>query len=223
MPTPIATKKVVKGFTLLEMSIVLIIAGLILGMTLPLLRTFLERQRDLETQKHQEQVLFSMASYVLKNNHLPEPADSESGGEATRRTCEDHICRGHIPFRTLGIPEALAKDGNHRWMLYAVPQPLTGTTVLESSIVPFGPEARFCRVRGEITLEVLDEQNHPFNLENDLWAIALKSGEETLSPVFSLQQKKGERLAVVTRNNLMALYAHYPCPPGSQESGIPSE
>lgn len=212
------TRKTLSGFTLLEMSVVLIIARLVLGMTAPLLTAFLERQKQGQTQKHQEQIFLTLASYVLRNGRLPEPADAASSGESTTRTCGGGVCQGYVPYHTLGLPETLAKDGYHRWMLYAVPQSLTETNVLESSIVPFGEESRFCRVkRGD--LEVLDEQERSFAFENDLWAVALSSGEDQASPLFSLKPTKGGHVAAITRNNLMALYAHHPC--SSQDDAEP--
>jgi prepilin-type N-terminal cleavage/methylation domain-containing protein len=231
-------RKSLPGFTLIEMSFVLIIAGLIMGLSLPLLTTLLQQQKQRQTQTHQEQVLYAIAAFLNQHEYLPAPASPEATaaeqGMATSKTCQaagDH-CQGLIPYRTLGLMENLAKDGYHHWMTYVTSKQLTQTNriqdvgaALHERNNAMSDKKAFCDViSGPSSLKLLDAQGLPLlGLEEtkDLWALILishgpqgsRDRENTDNgPVITIAGKSS-LIKAVTRNNILAMYAHHPCQP----------
>ncbi|MDD3287753.1 MAG: type II secretion system protein [Alphaproteobacteria bacterium] len=118
------------GFTLVEMSMVLIIIGLILMTVFPALislRTY--NQRNL-TDSNLQALLRATAVYAQATGCLPCPAAPDAvgpdfgmvgtvatGSPPSRPTCGKCAQpEGISPFASLGIPESLAKDGWGRWI-----------------------------------------------------------------------------------------------------------
>ncbi len=58
------------GFSLLEVAIVLCIIGIISGIGIPALNNFLKYQKIRKTEDHIEQIIQSLASYVLTKREL---------------------------------------------------------------------------------------------------------------------------------------------------------
>lgn len=198
------------GFTLWEMSLVLIIIGIIGGITFPLLNTLLTHQRHKQTETHQEQVMFSLASYVLQHYRLPLPA-TEMTGISSDETCQNGICRGHIPFKTLGIDEALTKDGQQRWMTYVMHPDMARHFVgLNGS--GDHHEQHFCTITGR---ELVMEDESFKELKHDMVAVVLISHPHD-QPA-RLKSHPKQRIKVVTRNNLLAIYGHRPCARGDYD------
>jgi prepilin-type N-terminal cleavage/methylation domain-containing protein len=113
------------GFSLLELAVVLVVLGIIGGMSLPLLMGRMNREAALKTREHQEYALNAIAAFVEKNLRFPCPADPAAIGanygiEPKERKCQGSKAEGIIPFKTLGISEIFAKDGFKRLMTYAV-------------------------------------------------------------------------------------------------------
>ena len=107
-----------KGFSLIEMAVVLMIIGLIGGMTLPALKIMLDWQKTTLTADRQEKILYAMANYVIQNKTLPYAADpADLRGKQDK---ENRRRRGIIPFYDLGLPESFAKDGHNHWFTYVV-------------------------------------------------------------------------------------------------------
>lgn len=113
------------GFSLLELALVLMILGVLGGMALPLLKTRISHTAIVKTRDNQEYVLNAIGAFVAKNRRFPCPASPQGTGdnygvEPRERRCVGAKAEGLVPFRTLGISEAFAKDGFKRWMTYAV-------------------------------------------------------------------------------------------------------
>jgi len=231
-------KKHLPGFTLIEMSFVLIIAGLIMGLSMPLLATLLQQQKHKQTQAHQEQILYALAAFLNQHGHLPAPAHPEAvaseHGVASDNTCqgEDH-CQGLVPYRTLGLMENLAKDGYHHWMMYVTDKQLTQTTnrIQDLDAAPhernviFASKQAFCDVTpNPSSLQLLDLRGDSllFPESEDLWAVILigyKSQHRSRNAADSATFRVGGKstlIKAVTRNNILAIYAHHPCQPQIQ-------
>jgi prepilin-type N-terminal cleavage/methylation domain-containing protein len=118
------------GFSLLEMSIVLVIIGTLASVMMPvLIKQSVVAKRTL-TRQHQQDIFYSLAAYLLAGNPLPCPADPAATGEGfgveREGGCSDPTqAIGILPFRTLGLPESVARDGYHRFYTYAVEPKLT--------------------------------------------------------------------------------------------------
>jgi prepilin-type N-terminal cleavage/methylation domain-containing protein len=125
-----------EGFSLLELSIVLIILGILGGLSLPLLTAQIQRAALVKTRTHQEYVLNAIAAYVEKNNRFPCPALSQGIGAEygmSQLHCRGQRAKGMIPFKTLGISEVYSQDGFKRLMTYVIEPDFTKVdTVLQN-------------------------------------------------------------------------------------------
>lgn len=123
-----------RGFTLVEMAVVVMIAGLLLAAATQLLVPYAEQARGNESAKKMELVLQSVASFAARNNRIPCPAKTTrsagpepfgaergSGSSGTGMgSCNPSQNVGIVPFRTLGLAEDDVKDGWGNFLTYAV-------------------------------------------------------------------------------------------------------
>lgn len=105
-----------RGFTLIEMAMVMMIVGLLLAGLLPNLSAQMESRRINETRKQLEEIKEALIGFVIINGRLPCPADGliptgqlNAGKEAKTGTVCANItanrASGVIPWATLGINE----------------------------------------------------------------------------------------------------------------------
>lgn len=113
------------GFTLVEMAVVLIVFGLLLGGLLMILTTHEANRRVEETQRLLAQARAALIGFAAVNGRLPCPADptipTGSPGAGTERTPNATGCtggqQGVLPWVTLGLPET---DAWGRGLTYRV-------------------------------------------------------------------------------------------------------
>lgn len=116
------------GFSMVEIAIGLIVMGLLLGLTLPVMRLYFDRVQVLKTQENQRIVHGALRTYQQTQNkhNLPCPANPNASGQNRGvADCTQRSQWGLVPYRTLGLPEKLAKDGYNRFMTYVVEHNLT--------------------------------------------------------------------------------------------------
>jgi len=125
--SPTATSHPVKstrGFTLVEMAIVLAIVALLLGGLLPTLSSQFEQQRRNETRKYMDEVRDALLGYAIANKHLPCPDSNNDGSaEATCATAASQI--GTLPYIDLGVTN---KDAYGNALVYAVTKEFADST-----------------------------------------------------------------------------------------------
>lgn len=94
-----------RAFTLVEMAIVLVIVGLLLGGMLAPLRTQMEQRRAADTGKALEEARDALAGFAARNGYLPCPAISASNGleDRTGTRCANERRLGFLPWATLGL------------------------------------------------------------------------------------------------------------------------
>lgn len=94
-----------RGFTLVEMAVVLVIVGLLLaGLLLPLSAQIEQRNRA-ETERYLAEAKEALMGYALINKYLPCP-DSKAVPDGLEDTRVAGVCpqdRGILPWQTLGI------------------------------------------------------------------------------------------------------------------------
>ncbi|MDP2154704.1 MAG: prepilin-type N-terminal cleavage/methylation domain-containing protein [Sulfuricella sp.] len=98
------------GFTLVEMAIVLVIIGLLLGGLLMPLSAQMEQRRISETQKALDEINQALIGFAVANKRLPcpstqtDPAATDYGAENASCSAAP-IAEGYLPWKTLGVAE----------------------------------------------------------------------------------------------------------------------
>lgn len=94
-----------RGFSLVEMAVVLVIAGLMIGGLLTPLAVQMEQRRVGDTQKGMDEAREALMGFALRNGYLPCPAVSASNGLEDRSgaNCRDGRRQGLLPWATLGL------------------------------------------------------------------------------------------------------------------------
>lgn len=92
------------GFTLVELSIVVLVLALLLGSLLVPLATQVEQRKVAEAQKLLEDAREAIIGYAMVTGRLPRPADAASNG-AEIASCGGSVitCTGFVPWATLGL------------------------------------------------------------------------------------------------------------------------
>lgn len=136
------------GYTLVELSIVIIIVGLLTAGGLAVGASMVERAAYIDTSKLIQQLRDSLKDFYIVNGRLPcvaplttapgtsgfgeEIANCSSGvaGPAgTFRQGAPAVRIGMVPVRSLGLPDTAAADKFGNRIIYAVPESLTDTTL----------------------------------------------------------------------------------------------
>lgn len=95
------------GFTLVEMAIVLVIVGLLLGGLLMPLGAQMEQRKISETQKALDDIKEALIGYAVANGRLPCPASATSNGIESPQgggVCTNPF-NGFLPSATLGLSQ----------------------------------------------------------------------------------------------------------------------
>lgn len=120
------------GFTLVEMAIVLVIVGLLLGGLLMPLSAQVEQRRIAETQKALEEIKEALLGFAVANKRLPRPATNAMSGVENPATCpSDAACTGFIPWATLGITKL---DAWGKIIRYSVTPAFANTNITLSTV-----------------------------------------------------------------------------------------
>lgn len=110
-PTP----KYIAGFTLVEITIVLLIVTLLLSGLIPTISSQVEQRKTNETLKQLDEIQQALIGYALTNGRLPCPASNTSNGIESPSTgtgvC-DYPYNGFVPAATLGIATVPDSKGN---------------------------------------------------------------------------------------------------------------
>lgn len=112
-----------RGFTLIEMAIVLAIVGLLVGGGIFAVGTLAERSRMIQTNTNLDRAEAALQLFVVHNNRLPCPADgsltvgsANYGIEQVDTSRSPRICsvvpqNSVLPWITLGLDEPTSMDG----------------------------------------------------------------------------------------------------------------
>lgn len=91
-----------KGFSLVELAIVLVIVGLLLGGMVLSLSTLQDSRNAAETSKKLEETREALIGFAVANGRLPRPAVSATDGTERGSCTTDAQCTGFIPWQVLG-------------------------------------------------------------------------------------------------------------------------
>jgi hypothetical protein len=116
------------GFGLIDMSIALIIFSMLFGKGFSLWQIYNRARKHELTLQHQKLIFKALAHYLQQNGCLPYPCSIENlgntkdglGKSSAHIARDAPVHRGIVPYRTLFLPERVAKDGFGHFMTYAV-------------------------------------------------------------------------------------------------------
>ncbi len=120
-------KKIISGFTLIELAVVLVIVGLLLGGVLGTLSSRIENTRKNETIKELEEIKQAMIAFAYVNKRLPCPDCDVAGPncnaglvgdgieDLTVGVCTEGQNLGHVPWATLGLGASDAWGTRYRY------------------------------------------------------------------------------------------------------------
>ncbi|MGQ9859416.1 MAG: type II secretion system protein [Thermodesulfobacteriota bacterium] len=111
------------GLTLVELAIVLVVLGLVVGMTLPLLSELSKQRHHRSTQRDMEEIKESLVGYAVIHGRLPWSDTTGDGVGDTNRTV------GALPFLDLGLGAVDAWRSPYR---YDVNDRLTNTNSVQA-------------------------------------------------------------------------------------------
>ena len=140
--TKLNAKPLERGFTLVEIAIVVIIMGALFVFLMPLSSCILENQKREITRQKLKNIESAMANYVAINKRLPCPADgtiapgnANAGVEGARTggDCTNNQISGVVPWVTLGLTQADIQDGWYHLITYRAAFSLTRDNVLDMS------------------------------------------------------------------------------------------
>jgi prepilin-type N-terminal cleavage/methylation domain-containing protein len=105
-----------RGFTLVEMAVVLVIVGLLVGGFIGTLSSRIETTRYAETKEDLEDIILAIIGYAYKNGGLPCP-DADGDG-ASEINCSA-ATNGHVPWDTLGLGSGDPWNNHYEYWLDA--------------------------------------------------------------------------------------------------------
>ena len=130
-----------RGFTLVEILIVVVILGLIMAMAAVLLRSVSITQKRSLTNSRMANVEAAIVQFVMQTKRLPCPADgtqsATAGGAEMYNPAAPGSCttqqNGVVPWRTLGLSAADILDGWDRRLTYRVATGLMASSAMDLS------------------------------------------------------------------------------------------
>jgi prepilin-type N-terminal cleavage/methylation domain-containing protein len=126
------------GFTLVEMAIVLVIAGALLTAGLKIASAVAERSAVSVTKQHQEAIKEALISYIAKMGRLPCPDQNATpdGLDNDRDASTPALCNaysGTVPYKDLGLEREVVIDGWDNYITYVM-SPLWRLTYNASAV-----------------------------------------------------------------------------------------
>jgi prepilin-type N-terminal cleavage/methylation domain-containing protein len=175
------------GFSLVEMAVVMVIVGLMIGGLLTPLSVQLEQRKLTDTRKTLDDAREALFGFALRNGYFPCPAVSASNGLEDRSgaECSGGKRQGFVPWATLGVAKLDAWD---HLLRYSVSPAYT------SSGQPFG-----LSTRRDITIGTRDARGNLVGASaiNDIPAVLLSHGRNGAGAVSAL----GLPVATTSRSN----------------------
>lgn len=153
------------GFTLVEIAIVLLIVGLLIGGMIAPLSAQLDQKKTTDTRLAMDEAREALFGFALRNGYLPCPAISASNGLEDRTGSACNKRYGLLPWATLGVGRL---DGWNRVLGYTVTPAFSDSVVLFTLKTP-----------RDITIATRDASGRlqPLTESNDIPAALISFGK----------------------------------------------
>ncbi len=93
-----------KGFSLIEMAVVLVILAFIIGSLVVPISTIRDTQKRDEAEQENQEITEAILGYAMANGYLPCPASAATNGNENRNGSNDCLTEhGFVPALTLGL------------------------------------------------------------------------------------------------------------------------
>ena len=122
-----------KGFTLVEMAVVIVIIGLILSAGIGFGSTQIQSAKIAATKQKQDTIRLALINFISRNNRLPCPAvanlapgatgygaEAATPGTCTSTNINGLVATGIVPWVTLGLSDENGTDGYYNRFTYQV-------------------------------------------------------------------------------------------------------
>lgn len=161
------------GFTLLEMTIVLIVVGLVIGMVAPLIGQITDSTREKSTSVRLDGIEEAIVAFVRSEGRVPCPADPSATplGEERNSCNSTGTDDGIVPFRSLGLSEEAVLDGYGQFISYHVDDTYADNS-LSAPLVAGG----FCGV-ADNNITVDDEDGDDLSPTQEVVYVLVSHGE----------------------------------------------
>jgi prepilin-type N-terminal cleavage/methylation domain-containing protein len=179
------------GFSLVELSIVLVVIGLLLGGVISGTAAFIQSARNHEANSALELIRESLIGFLVENGRLPCPDTDGDGMENGPGVCN---VEGDLPFAQLGVAERDPWEGSYR---YRVTADFAGPNIA-------GTQASFTLATpGNIDISGRNEVGALETVATDMAAIVVSQGENRGTAAVSVDE--GENI----NNNLDFIQNRY--------------
>lgn len=143
----------VRGFSLIEIAVLLFIIVLLLGSILVPLTTQVEQRQISDTQKTLDEIREALIGFAIANGYLPCPADTNGNGTANPDS--PGVCanaEGVIPWVTLNVPQGDSWGNRFR---YRISPEFTNTPATSGTCLTNDRRLGLCDI-GNITINTRD-------------------------------------------------------------------
>jgi prepilin-type N-terminal cleavage/methylation domain-containing protein len=153
-----------RGFTLVELAVVVAVIALLLGSILVPLTTQVAQRNTVQTQRQLEEIREALIGFTMVNRYLPCPAVSDSNGTA-KATCTTAMdATGYVPWITLGVSRTDAWGKMYRYSV--APE-------FANSVAPFDFSTTLANAK---TVRTRDTVGNPMDLATGTIAVVLSYG-----------------------------------------------
>jgi prepilin-type N-terminal cleavage/methylation domain-containing protein len=138
MTRPAPARSQEAGFTLVEMAIVIAIAGIIVTFVVSALGGSTQVRRESQSRDKMEIIAKAIGNRIIQNLGAPCPSDpavaqtAATFGQARAACASAALSEGLVPFQSLGLPVEMAKDGWGRFMTYRT-SPSVATAITKAA------------------------------------------------------------------------------------------
>ncbi len=161
-------KVLLDGFSLIEVSISLLIMGIISSIFISQMNSVSKFNVNQKTQANIDFVIRAIGAHFINSDYrIPYPSSEKKNIGIADESMAGSF--GIVPFKTLGIMEKFAKNGNGKWLLYKI-NPFFGIDGLtDSSKIKLGINEFESNIRNDKVAIIIKSVNSKDETEYTVW------------------------------------------------------